>query len=192
MTPEEDFSTELDGPSPSMQEETRMMSGTGPRMLTAGEETSGKGALVKTDVSVPSILSEEELEAAASDIGMSRVRLRKWVSKAKLGAQLEKLGAVRVCAGDLVMSNQIRYEAIQKCRRALNRVSDPEHFVAIVEVLNKLLDSKDASSKMILQAIDRGHLEKPKVGDGPRLPPKGTLIVAQGVVVNSAPTNGNK
>lgn len=130
-------------------------------------------------------LTKEEAEVLERSGGMSRVRLRRMIGYRKVAELLEEMGAVKVCTGDLMFSQQLRLEAIQKCRKAFSKCVSAEETAIVAKALCQLVDSKDETTVKILETVQNGIVPSSEMGLVPKLPPRGVQIISQNTVVNA-------
>lgn len=188
---------ETDGPTNSMA--TSAPTSLNPETLRAlkiQETTEADPSIIpegvkRVKIPVMRPLTVDEAVELAADAGISVVRIRRMGTQSFLAGLLEEMGAQRVCVGDMLMSNQLRMEAIQKCRRAFQRAKTPQEVAGVAEAINKLLDSKDKTTHVLLKTLQEGSPLGGKAAVSPTLPPKGVQIVAQNVTVNADPQKPN-
>jgi len=123
-------------------------------------------------------MKPDEIDEALEETGLTAINIKRFKALEKIGADLQKQGALRVGIGELIHSNQIRMEMIQNCRRRLRFSKDVAEFSAYAHVLNTALSGKDQATKELLKTAQSGELEDSHL----RLPhgaaPKGQRIVA--------------
>jgi len=133
-----------------------------------------KGMIGRTGIALD--ISKSEATEAAAELGLDVVTIPNVDAQVIIGKYIEQAGAIRMTTGQFLVSNAVRDELIQLCRKRLEKISTTKQLIEIGRFINEVLDSKDAALKIINQAQSAGMI-KP-VEDRPlnQLPPRGQAI----------------
>jgi hypothetical protein len=140
------------------------------------------------ETEIPAIrLYDPKLEAALAETGMSKVNIRRLIKSKKIGIALQRAGAIQVAVGEFAYSNQFRQSIIQLCHKRLKDSKTPDDAKVWLEGILEALESKDATTKEIMKAIQTEEWRDSGRDSTPLLPPKGQVLVGvsvQNTIVN--------
>lgn len=152
------------------------------------------------EISVPATLTGSKLrrlddhaiQTAMDEVGLTRVSVKKWKAQHTIGQALEEIGAVHVCAGEYVISNHLRMEAVELLASRMREAGVTfEQLALMAKVMNDILTARDAATSSLLRSVQAGLVkDTPETSTGASMPPKGSKIIA--VQINQTVTPQQK
>lgn len=144
-------------------------------LLDPESDARASGPRVALEIKATEI-TQQQAKEAAKVLNLSVVAVDNLDAQAIIGRYIEQQGAIRITTGEFMVSNSVRDELIQYCRKEIKTVKSTRTIMALIALCNNLLESKDKALKIINQAQSAGMI-KPRV-DPPanNLPPRGAKI----------------
>lgn len=136
----------------------------------------------------PVKLTDDEVKQAAERLGMTQFKPAGYRDMIALGQFMEQEGAVKIAVGKYMLNDSVRERTVavmQNCIDNLPPNTDPEKIAKLVSAMNQLLTSSDRNMKEVLSAAKLGMLKRESTKPKNPLPPKGTVIIARDVHVQS-------
>lgn len=118
-------------------------------------------------------LDAAEIDDAAEELGMTKLRLGSLRKYAEIGKALEIVGAIPVATGVFLAGVDARELGIEKMQERLREEETTEGLCMAAQTLNLLVSSRDKSAKELATLVLQGKISDPSNQGKNKVRPKG-------------------